>query len=247
MRLRQADTGLWFLGGEHYAKWKAAPATFIWLQGIPGCGKTILSSAIIEEVLQHCAEDPGKAAAYFYFDFKDSQKQSSELMIRSVVTQLSQQCIRVPSLLDSLFVSSNNGQRQPSVEGLLDALRQMSEECPATYIIIDALDECVDREELLRTIETIAGWQLQNLHIIVTSRKERDIQSSLESIVDTCNIIPLEREVVDEDIGKYVRHRISADKKLQKWQSGELQTEIEAALMKGAHGMYAHNPFALTE
>jgi NACHT domain len=245
MRLRQADTGLWFLEGEHYTKWKAAPASFIWLYGIPGCGKTILSSAIIEEVLQHCAKDPSKAAAYFYFDFKDPQKQLSELMVKSLVTQLSQQCIRVPSLLDSLFDSSNNGQRQPSVEGLLDALRQMSEGCPATYIILDALDECVNREELLRTIETIAGWQLQNLHITMTSRKERDIQSSLESLVETCNIIPLERAVVDEDIRKYVRHRISADNKLQKWQNGETQTEIEVALMKGAHGVYVHNPIRL--
>lgn len=159
-------------------------------------------------------------------------------MIKSLVAQLCQQCIKVPSLLDSLFGSSNNG--QPSVEGLLDALRQMFQIFSATYIILDALDECVDQEDLLRVIETIAGWQLQNLHITVTSRKERDIQSALESLVDTCNIIPLERAVVDEDIRKYVRHRMSTDKKLQKWQNGETQTDIEVALMKGAHGMYVH-------
>jgi len=71
---------LWFLESEQYAKWKASPSSFLWLHGIPGCGKTILSSTVIEDILQHCTNDPGKAAAYFYFDFKDPQKQSSELM-----------------------------------------------------------------------------------------------------------------------------------------------------------------------
>ena len=233
---------MWFLESEEYAKWQASPSSFIWLHGIPGCGKTILSSTVIEDILQHCTNDPGKAAAYFYFDFKDPQKQPSELMIKSLVTQLSQQCIRIPPLLDSLFGSSNNGQRQPSMEALLDVLRQMSEEFPATYIILDALDESADREELMAVIETVAGWQLESLHVIVTSRKERDIESSLESLVDTCNIIPLQRAVVDEDIRKYVHHRISVDKKLKKWQGGEMQAEIEAALMKGAHGMYVYTP-----
>ena len=242
LKLRQADTGLWFLGNEQYAEWKASPSSFIWLHGIPGCGKTILSSTIIEDVLQHCTNDPGKAVAYFYFDFKDRQKQSSEPMIKSLVTQLSQQCIKIPPLLESLFVSSNNGQRQSSTEALLFALRQMSKEFPATYIILDALDECADREELMAMIETLVSWQLESLHVIVTSRKERDIESSLESLVDTCNIMPLQSAVVDEDIRKYVRHRISVDKKLKKWRSGEVQAEIEIALMRGAHGMYVYRP-----
>ena len=115
LKLRQADTGLWFLESEQYAEWKASPSSFIWLYGIPECGKTILSSTIIEDVLQYCINNPGKAAAYFYFDFKDLQKQSSEFMIKSLITQLSQQRMGISPLLDSLFRSSNNGQRQPSI------------------------------------------------------------------------------------------------------------------------------------
>lgn len=242
LKLRQADTGLWFLGNERYSEWKASPCSFIWLHGIPGCGKTVLSSTIIEDVLQHCTNDPGIAVAYFYFDFKDRQKQSSESMIKSLVTQLCQQCVRMPPLVESLFVSSNNGQRQPSTDALFNALRQMSEDCTATYIIIDALDECTDREELMTRIETVASWQVESLHVILTSRKERDIESSLESFVEACNIIPLQSAVVDEDIRKYVRHRLSVDKKLRKWGSSEIQAEIEITLMRGAYGMYAYRP-----
>ena len=242
IKLRQADTGLWFLESEQYAEWKTNPSSFIWLHGIPGCGKTVLSATVLEDVLQYCSSDSGKAVAYFYFDFKNPQKQSSELMIKSLVTQLCLQCTGFPSLLDSLFGSSNNGQLQPLVETLLDALRQMCEEFLATHIILDALDECSDREELMATIETVASWQLENLHVIVMSRKERDIESSLESLVATCTIIPLQSAVVDEDIRKYVCHRTSVDKRLKKWRNDETRAEIEVSIMEGAHGMYVYSP-----
>jgi hypothetical protein len=109
LKLRQADTGLWFLESEQYAEWKASPSYFIWLHGIPVCGKTILSSTIIEDVLQRCMNNPGKATAHFYFDFKDLQKQASELMVKSLVTQLSQQCISISPLLESPFVPLTMG------------------------------------------------------------------------------------------------------------------------------------------
>lgn len=81
-----------------------------WLHGILGYGRTVLTSAIIDDVRQYCADDPDKAAAYLYFNFKDPQKQSPQNMIRSLLTQLSQKCIRIPSGLGALFASSNNGQ-----------------------------------------------------------------------------------------------------------------------------------------
>ena len=54
--------------------------------------------------------------------------------------------------------------------------------------------------------------------------------------------MPLQRAVVDEDIRKYVRNRISVDKRLKKWQNSEVQAEIEVALMNKAHGMYVYSP-----
>jgi SpoVK/Ycf46/Vps4 family AAA+-type ATPase len=39
---RQPDTGLWFINGEAFTSWKAGQQKFMWLYGIPGCGKTVL-------------------------------------------------------------------------------------------------------------------------------------------------------------------------------------------------------------
>jgi predicted AAA+ superfamily ATPase len=90
IKLHQPGTGQWFLDSEEFKKWKKDNASFIWLYGIPGCGKTILSSTVLQNVLESSEEDIGQAVVYFYFDFTDPQKQDPELMIRSLISQLSQ-------------------------------------------------------------------------------------------------------------------------------------------------------------
>ena len=134
LKQRQADTGVWFLESEQYAKWKTDAASFLWLYGIPGCGKTILSSTILQNVFQYCADDPGKIVAYFYFDFNDPHKQDPELMVRSLISQLSQQCVKLPTILETLCSSCENGQRHPSLDDLLEVLYEMIQESPQLYI-----------------------------------------------------------------------------------------------------------------
>lgn len=65
-KLRQAETELWFLESNEYNTWKNSATSPFWLYGIPGCGKTILNSNILQNVLQHCQDDPGKVAVYFF-------------------------------------------------------------------------------------------------------------------------------------------------------------------------------------
>ncbi|KAF2728404.1 HET-domain-containing protein, partial [Polyplosphaeria fusca] len=99
---RQQDTGLWFLESELYTNWRVDDASSIWLYGIPGCGKTILSSTVLQDILQHCDIKLGQVAAYFYFDFNDVKKQHADLMLRSLVCQLLQQSVEIPTGLDTL-------------------------------------------------------------------------------------------------------------------------------------------------
>ena len=50
LQQRQEGTGLWFLQSHVYTQWKIQRNSTLWLYGIPGCGKTILSSTIIEDL-----------------------------------------------------------------------------------------------------------------------------------------------------------------------------------------------------
>jgi hypothetical protein len=240
---RQADTGLWLLESVKFTEWKESAASRLWLYGIPGCGKTILSSTIIEHLLQHCQDDSSMVTAYFYFDFNDAQKQDPELMLRSLLRQLLQRLVTIPSGVNALFSSCDNGQRGPSVDALLEVTRQAAQEFTQVYVVLDALDECTQRSELMDVLEAVAGWKLDNLHLLMTSRKERDIESSLVSYIDERDTVCLQRDVVDQDIQRYVQQRLRDDKGLAKWnKDAAIRQEIEAALMRGAQGMYVCSP-----
>jgi archaellum biogenesis ATPase FlaH len=252
LKLREANTGLWLLNSDIFKRWKDKDS-FLWLHGIPGCGKTILSSTLLESLLKQTSDSPATAVAYFYFDFSDKQKQDTTSMIRSFISQLLKLSMKVSGSLHGLYFTSRNGQRPPSLFALLEVLKQLIKEFQRTYIIIDALDECNTRRELMSTIEDMSTWQLQGLHVLFTSRREPDIEEALGCILDGKNILGIQTEAVDHDIQLYVRQRLSIEAGLR-WKldvDDAVKHQIEISLKKGAHGMYtathyAYNMFTLT-
>jgi hypothetical protein len=155
-------------------------------------------------LLHYCHDDISIVTVYFYFDFNDSQKQDAELMLRSLLCQFLQRLSTIPKGVNALFSSCESGQRQPEMNPLLEATRQAAQDFTQIYIVLDALDECKQRSELLDTLETVAGWQLGNLHLLMTSWKERDIERSLEAYVEESDTVCLQRDVMDQDIQRYV-------------------------------------------
>lgn len=94
---------------------------------------------------------------YFYFDFNDVEKQRHEKMIRSLIVQLFSQRAGISQALESLYSSCMNGERQSTYKILLEILHQMLEDFEKTYLVIDALDECVERVELMASIEELTS------------------------------------------------------------------------------------------
>jgi Cdc6-like AAA superfamily ATPase len=90
LKQRQDATGIWLLTSDQYLRWKNVTASFLWLYGIPGSGKTILSSTIIEDILFSKDENREFALAHFYFNFNDPQKQTAESLLKSLTWQLLQ-------------------------------------------------------------------------------------------------------------------------------------------------------------
>ncbi|KAL9119965.1 MAG: hypothetical protein Q9187_003484, partial [Circinaria calcarea] len=179
------------------------------------------------------------AAAYFYFDFSDTSKQRHENMIRSLLTQLSMQCGGIPSSLRTLYDSCMGGAQQPTITTLIETLRHLVQEFQQMFVILDALDECKDRQDLLNTVEEVHGWKIGSLHLLVTSRREMDIEYSLDHLLNEQEIIFLQSALVDEDIRVYVRERLQTDRSLKRWRNhGQVQEEIEMALVSKAGGMF---------
>lgn len=210
----------------------------LWLHGKAGCGKTVLSSTVIAEVLQECIVDSKMAVAYFYFDFNDLEKQKSDNMMRSLITQLSAQSTKRLKELESLFSSCNNGERQPDAQRLPSVLEEIIEVSDKTYIIIDALDECSNTQELQENIEEIQRWGLPQLHMLLTSRRLMDIEEMIDPLTDAEDRICIQSALVDVDIKTYVHEKLQNDRRFKRWRSKpHVQEEVKRELMKKADGM----------
>jgi hypothetical protein len=159
-------------------------------------------------------------------------------MLYSLACQLAQECPTFPESLEKLYEWCGKGGSKPSHDSILNTLKDIVSKVTHTYIILDALDECANREELLETLEQIKSWKLASLHILVTSRPEREIKTSIQSYVASSDIIELEVGEVDEDIKIYIQQRLMNDKKLQKWyKNDKLRHDIEMTLSQKAKGM----------
>ncbi|KAH9983786.1 hypothetical protein BJV74DRAFT_988860, partial [Russula compacta] len=80
-------TATWFFRGSIFNQWKST-GSLLWIYGKPGSGKSVLCSSIIEDISGMC-ETGQVLMSYFYFDFRDANKQSWNDLLSSLLTQLS--------------------------------------------------------------------------------------------------------------------------------------------------------------
>ncbi|KZP03687.1 hypothetical protein FIBSPDRAFT_968780 [Athelia psychrophila] len=181
-RKHQPETGSWFINGTQFAEWKDKSENILCLYGAPGCGKTILCSTIIKYVIELCESRSLSGYAYFFFDSRDADQGlvMFENFLQSLLSQLAYRCGGIPAALTKLYHAHLDGHTQPSLESLNSTLQCIGFD--DVYIIIDSLDECGDRAELLRWIQTAASWNSDKVHLLSTSRQEPDIRSELDKI-----------------------------------------------------------------
>lgn len=188
----------------------------------------------------HCAK-PGYVLAYFYLDFSDSEKQKVSILLSSLIAQLCSKVANLPKQLVDLYHRCNDGQHKPGSNELSQTLYSMVkdlEDLQDVFIVIDALDECSkseERDELLALIAEIHANSIPEIHLLVTSRLESDIQAVLMPLVES-QTISIQGAQVGSDINLHVKSQLSEDSKLKRWPP-EVKAEIEKTLASGANGM----------
>ncbi|KAJ7182463.1 ankyrin repeat-containing domain protein [Mycena crocata] len=225
---RHAGTGLWLVNDRaEFKDWIYTPASFLWLHGISGCGKTVLSSVIIDTI-----RGRGEPYAFFYFDTNNLRQRTATQLLCSLVTQLSIQSTAPDKILNAVWTSHARGQHFPGnsvliSEVLIPILKEFRE---PVHIVLDALDECSEREELFRVMTAIVEAKFANVHLLVTSRPEVPHSTDL---ADRAWSIPLEG-CVDKDIESYVTETVTH--KLS-W-LGEKKDEIKRRLLERSNEMF---------
>ncbi|KAH9053155.1 hypothetical protein EDB87DRAFT_286188 [Lactarius vividus] len=243
-KAQHKGTAVWFFQGSIFVEWKST-GTLLWIHGKPGSGKSVICSSVIRDIMTVCEAGPA-IMAYFYFDFKDLNKQTCHDLLLSLVSQLSTRSSPCCDILHRVYKIHENGTRQPSDETLKECLKEMLR-LPGQgpiFIILDALDECPDssgipspRDEVLQLVKELVDLHLQGLHICATSRPEVDIRVILEPLA--FRSVSLHDESGQKtDIADYVRNVVNSSPSIamRRWRAEDKNLVIET-LTERADGM----------
>ena len=184
--------------------------------------------------------------AYFYFDFRNANKQGLRDLLTSLLNQLSACSGPCFDILSDLYLAHDNGNNQPSDMSLAECLKKVVSipDQPPIHLIIDALDESPNRsgissprEMVLQLVKELVNLSLPNLHICVTSRPELDIRNAIESL--TSRQVSLhDQSGQKEDIEDYVRSVVYSDSQhiMKRWRTEDKELVIQT-LSERANGM----------
>ena len=226
----QPTTGDWLIYGERYVRWKRNESqALLWLHGIPGCGKTVLCSTIINDLMLESQHRTDTALIYFYFNFNEADEQRNNVaMLRSLLGQLACQTQSLIPPIEALYTSCASGSRIPNEHELLKAFSQVVAEFYHVYAVIDALDEGIEKDIFPSVL-----MNTNKLHVLCASRHQDDIAQALRRF-DPMEILANARI---EDIRVHVKARLEHDPKLARLDRVN-KTLIETTLVDGSDGMF---------
>ena len=184
--------------------------------------------------------------AYFYFDFRDLDKQHIRNLLPSLLIQLSAQSEPRRDILSQLYLAHDNGEKKPSIGVMTQCLKDMltiSDQRPI-YIILDALDECPNssgipspREQVLFLVKDLVNLRLPHFHLCITSRPEFDIRATIgPSALHSVSLH--DQSGQKKDIIDYVNSVVFSDSEtmMKKWREEDKRMVVES-LSERADGM----------
>ncbi|KAH9032802.1 hypothetical protein EDB85DRAFT_2289651 [Lactarius pseudohatsudake] len=203
-------TATWFFRGSIFLEWKTkATTSLLWIHGKPGSGKSILCSAIIQEITM--LWEAGLAIM-------------ASLLVPIVVATYSLAFTRRTTMAHRCSRYLAKAQSTSSWT------RWMNVPIP--------LELPPARKQVLDLIMDLVGLRLSNLHICVTSRPEIDIRAALEPLTFYPVSIH-EQSGQKKDIEDYIRSvvYVGSDTAMRRWRDKDKELVIETLTDK-ADGMF---------
>ncbi|KAF8534845.1 hypothetical protein BDD12DRAFT_754871 [Trichophaea hybrida] len=232
---REPRTNEWLFSESSMIDWtsdtnKADTNRVVWVNGIPGCGKSILCSSAIRELRHRFPVNSHIPIAFFFCDQKDSARNKLDSILRTWISQLLSQCQYIPDSIRAAFdISRHNGRPRISpADQPIKLLRDLVERFSQCYFVLDALDECEDRREFMPVLVDMVE-SANNAKLLVTSRNLYDIGAIFSKHL----VVEITTETVHRDVDTYLT---SAVARLNFEES--YQKKIHKRLLDGSGGMF---------
>ena len=230
---RQAGTGQWLLDSTEYQRWVETKDQTLFCPGIPGAGKTILTSIVVEELTASFQNNKSIGIAYLYCNFRRQHEQKVEDLLASLLKQLTQGRSSLPDIIKSLYDSHQNKRTRLSFDELSRALQLVGNMYTRVFFVIDALDECQASHNCRKAfLSELFRLQAKcGANLFTTSRFIPEITENFQ------RSISLEIRASEHDVRRYLDGHMSYLPSFV-GRSPDLYEEVKTEIVKVVDGMY---------
>ncbi|KAI0550624.1 hypothetical protein F4679DRAFT_542036 [Xylaria curta] len=236
VKSRHSLTGLWLTESVAFSRWLHEPKSALWLEGIPGAGKTVLAGAMIEDSLR--SSSCNHAVAFFFCQFADEKSHDPVNLLATIASQIARQNPNAYVLLEQYYEELHPRAglaRTPDSSRLSRLVQDMLGAFNKALLLVDGVDEC--ESNVVAITETLLGlWQnTENTSIAILSRPEHVIRELLETEFTCLNVAAQK-----DDILLYSSAEIEARirSKRLRIKHPQIKDEILSTLVNEANGMF---------
>ncbi|KAJ7109056.1 hypothetical protein C8R43DRAFT_905027, partial [Mycena crocata] len=158
LRSLQPGTGQWLVETDAFKTWLCGSGRSLWLPGIPGAGKTVLVSLVIDHLRNIQRKQSTRIGlAWVYYNYKEESRQTPDAVFFSIARQLAASSVDLYEQFKLLYHKNPYTRASPdeilSDDFLLRGFKQ-------TFLVFDALDECAEenRDAFLKMIVRLQNF-----------------------------------------------------------------------------------------
>ncbi|KAI9764300.1 MAG: hypothetical protein M1839_005966 [Geoglossum umbratile] len=207
---KQTGTGQWLLEHPDFLEWAKGNKETVWCLG--------------------------SRLTFIYCNREENLLQKIEYFIGAIVRQLVERRQAIPKDVRTLYEKHHGMGTTPACAEYLELLQSLTKECSEVYVVIDALDECIDKNgqiiwnDLLTKLED----SVSNLRLLYTSKHIDDLAGILAGSTR------IEVRASEADIGAYVQAQIKSKHLLFEFcqRDSNLRDDILQGVVTKAEGMF---------
>ena len=224
-------TGQWLLDSHEFKLWLRGERPTLFCPGIPGAGKTMLTSLIVHNLQEIFGHDASVGIACIYCNFKQHADQKVDRLLASLLRGLLQGQTRFPQEVELLHQRHKSKGSRPSIREFSDTIKAITRHWSRIFFVIDALDECTGAGTRSRLLNEITLLQDHiNVSFFATSRFIPDVLEEFNGQ------LTLEIRATDGDVRTYITDRMIELPAFVR-RNNMLQEEIVSEITAAVDGM----------
>jgi hypothetical protein len=228
---RQEGTGQWFLGSPEFKSWLQGCNKTLFCPGIPGAGKTMMAGITIDHLCREISSE-SVGLAYLFCNYNGQADQNLSSLFAALLKQLVRSRPDIAAPVKHIYDGHSRLNSRPSISEILGTLQSVCLSYTTMFIVVDALDECADRDGTQsRLVDELQNLQAKvDLRLLFTSRFIPDIVLKFRS-----NPV-LEVRAREDDVGRFIAGQIPRlPKCIQR--DEELRNTIQTRISQAVDGM----------